>query len=69
MKPSASQFTPYLNSYYINRSDLCAMSLVVFRTDININFVSSKFGQVGVGDHVDHCSPVQVKFPLDQVLS
>lgn len=26
----------------------------------------NKFGQVGVGDNVDHCSPVQVKFPLDQ---
>ncbi|KAL3630244.1 Ultraviolet-B receptor uvr8 [Castilleja foliolosa] len=26
----------------------------------------NKFGQVGVGDNIDHCSPVQVKFPLDQ---
>ncbi|KAL2498540.1 Ultraviolet-B receptor UVR8 [Abeliophyllum distichum] len=26
----------------------------------------NKFGQVGVGDNVDHCSPVQVKFPHDQ---
>ncbi|XP_010269039.1 PREDICTED: ultraviolet-B receptor UVR8-like isoform X1 [Nelumbo nucifera] len=26
----------------------------------------NKFGQVGVGDNVDHCSPVQVKFPDDQ---
>ncbi|GAA0165556.1 guanyl-nucleotide exchange factor [Lithospermum erythrorhizon] len=26
----------------------------------------NKFGQVGVGDNVDHCSPVQVRFPLDQ---
>ncbi|KAL7101943.1 hypothetical protein ACP275_08G087700 [Erythranthe tilingii] len=26
----------------------------------------NKFGQVGVGDSIDHCSPVQVKFPLDQ---
>ncbi|KAG8383900.1 hypothetical protein BUALT_Bualt04G0062200 [Buddleja alternifolia] len=26
----------------------------------------NKFGQVGVGDNTDHCSPVQVKFPLDQ---
>ncbi|KAI9114413.1 hypothetical protein K1719_014641 [Acacia pycnantha] len=26
----------------------------------------NKFGQVGVGDNVDHCSPVPVKFPLDQ---
>ncbi|KAL0378192.1 UNVERIFIED_CONTAM: Ultraviolet-B receptor UVR8, partial [Sesamum radiatum] len=26
----------------------------------------NKFGQVGVGNNVDHCSPVQVKFPLDQ---
>ncbi|XP_071723330.1 ultraviolet-B receptor UVR8-like [Rutidosis leptorrhynchoides] len=26
----------------------------------------NKFGQVGVGDNVDHCSPVQVKFPRDQ---
>ncbi|KAG6657278.1 ultraviolet-B receptor UVR8-like [Carya illinoinensis] len=26
----------------------------------------NKFGQVGVGDNVDHCSPVQVKFPLEQ---
>ncbi|XP_073124189.1 ultraviolet-B receptor UVR8 [Henckelia pumila] len=26
----------------------------------------NKFGQVGVGDNVDHCSPAQVKFPLDQ---
>ncbi|XP_021900332.1 ultraviolet-B receptor UVR8 isoform X2 [Carica papaya] len=26
----------------------------------------NKFGQVGVGDDVDHCSPVQVKFPHDQ---
>ncbi|KAK9691974.1 hypothetical protein RND81_09G232600 [Saponaria officinalis] len=26
----------------------------------------NKFGQVGVGDNVDRCSPVQVMFPLDQ---
>ncbi|CAK8567957.1 unnamed protein product [Lathyrus sativus] len=26
----------------------------------------NKFGQVGVGDNVDRCSPVQVKFPHDQ---
>ncbi|KAA8531144.1 hypothetical protein F0562_005853 [Nyssa sinensis] len=26
----------------------------------------NKFGQVGVGDNVDHCSPVQVRFPHDQ---
>ncbi|KZV38592.1 hypothetical protein F511_09343 [Dorcoceras hygrometricum] len=26
----------------------------------------NKFGQVGVGNNVDHCSPVQVKFLLDQ---
>ncbi|CAA6660402.1 unnamed protein product [Spirodela intermedia] len=26
----------------------------------------NKFGQVGVGDNVDHCSPVQVKFPEEQ---
>lgn len=26
----------------------------------------NKFGQVGVGDNVDHCSPVQVQFPLDE---
>ncbi|KAI0496120.1 hypothetical protein KFK09_022427 [Dendrobium nobile] len=26
----------------------------------------NKFGQLGVGDNVDHCSPVQVKFPQDQ---
>ncbi|KAL0343235.1 UNVERIFIED_CONTAM: Ultraviolet-B receptor UVR8 [Sesamum angustifolium] len=26
----------------------------------------NKFGQVGVGNNVDHCSPAQVKFPLDQ---
>ncbi|KAG9147843.1 hypothetical protein Leryth_003445 [Lithospermum erythrorhizon] len=26
----------------------------------------NKFGQVGVGDNVDHCSPVQLKFPEDQ---
>lgn len=26
----------------------------------------NKFGQIGVGDNVDHCSPVQVKFPHDQ---
>eukprot|EP00262_Sarcandra_glabra_P007883 TRINITY_DN20990_c0_g1_i1.p1 TRINITY_DN20990_c0_g1~~TRINITY_DN20990_c0_g1_i1.p1 ORF type:complete len:441 (+),score=87.48 TRINITY_DN20990_c0_g1_i1:226-1548(+) len=26
----------------------------------------NKFGQVGVGDNVDHCSPVQVRFPLEQ---
>ncbi|CAI9753039.1 unnamed protein product [Fraxinus pennsylvanica] len=26
----------------------------------------NKFGQVGVGDNVDHCLPVQVKFPHDQ---
>lgn len=25
-----------------------------------------QFGQVGVGDDVDHCSPVQVKLPHDQ---
>ncbi|KAL5216556.1 hypothetical protein ABZP36_007957 [Zizania latifolia] len=26
----------------------------------------NKFGQVGVGDNVDHCFPVQVKFPEEQ---
>lgn len=26
----------------------------------------NKFGQVGVGDNVDHCSPVQVQFPHEQ---
>ncbi|CAA0839519.1 Ultraviolet-B receptor UVR8 [Striga hermonthica] len=26
----------------------------------------NKFGQVGAGDSLDHCSPVQVKFPQDQ---
>ncbi|KAL6542382.1 Ultraviolet-B receptor uvr8 [Orobanche minor] len=26
----------------------------------------NKFGQVGVGDNIDRCSPVQVKFPHDQ---
>nr|AIA22173.1 UVR8 [Gentiana rigescens] len=26
----------------------------------------NKFGQVGVGDNIDHCSPVQVRFPHDQ---
>lgn len=26
----------------------------------------NKFGQVGVGDNVDHCSPIQIKFPQDQ---
>lgn len=26
----------------------------------------NKFGQVGAGDNVDHCSPVQVKFPQEQ---
>lgn len=26
----------------------------------------NKFGQVGVGDNVDHCSPAQVRFPDDQ---
>ncbi|KAF5457888.1 hypothetical protein F2P56_021962 [Juglans regia] len=26
----------------------------------------NKFGQVGVGDNVNHCSPVQVKFPYEQ---
>ncbi|XP_077231669.1 ultraviolet-B receptor UVR8-like isoform X2 [Tasmannia lanceolata] len=28
----------------------------------------NKFGQVGVGDNVDHCSPVQVKFPHEQIV-
>lgn len=28
-----------------------------------------QFGQVGVGDNVDHSSPVQVQFPLDQAFS
>ncbi|XP_023517857.1 ultraviolet-B receptor UVR8 [Cucurbita pepo subsp. pepo] len=26
----------------------------------------NKFGQVGVGDNVDHCSPKQINFPSDQ---
>ncbi|KAM7529011.1 hypothetical protein LguiB_032421 [Lonicera macranthoides] len=26
----------------------------------------NKFGQVGVGDNVDHCSPMEVKFPQEQ---
>ncbi|CAI0405268.1 unnamed protein product [Linum tenue] len=26
----------------------------------------NKFGQVGVGDNADHCSPAQLKFPRDQ---
>ncbi|KAK6259177.1 hypothetical protein SCA6_013651 [Theobroma cacao] len=29
----------------------------------------NKFGQVGVGDNDDHCSPVQVKFPHEQAHS
>ncbi|KAF9678678.1 hypothetical protein SADUNF_Sadunf07G0060000 [Salix dunnii] len=29
----------------------------------------NKVGQVGVGDNIDHCSPVQVKFPHDQAHS
>ncbi|KAI3841916.1 hypothetical protein MKW92_030203 [Papaver armeniacum] len=28
----------------------------------------NKFGQVGVGDNVDHCVPVQVKFPIEQIV-
>lgn len=28
-----------------------------------------QFGQVGVGDNDDHCSPVQVKFPHEQAHS
>lgn len=38
---------------------------------IDINFVFSflQFGQVGVADNADHCSPVQVKFPDDQAHS
>ena len=28
-----------------------------------------QFGQVGVGDNVDHCSPGQVKFPHEQARS
>ncbi|XP_077224913.1 ultraviolet-B receptor UVR8-like [Tasmannia lanceolata] len=28
----------------------------------------NKFGQIGVGDNVDHCSPVQVKFPNEQII-
>ncbi|PKU86299.1 Ultraviolet-B receptor UVR8 [Dendrobium catenatum] len=30
------------------------------------NLKDVEFGQLGVGDNVDHCSPVQVKFPQDQ---
>ncbi|PKA54527.1 Ultraviolet-B receptor UVR8 [Apostasia shenzhenica] len=26
----------------------------------------NKFGQIGVGDNSDHCSPIQIKFPQDQ---
>lgn len=28
--------------------------------------LSMQFGQVGVGDNIDQCSPVQVRFPDDQ---
>lgn len=28
-----------------------------------------QFGQVGVGDNIDKCTPVQVKFPNDQAHS
>lgn len=28
---------------------------------------SLQFGQVGVGNNLDQCSPVQVRFPDDQV--
>ncbi|GFY87472.1 regulator of chromosome condensation (RCC1) family protein [Actinidia rufa] len=28
----------------------------------------NKFGQVGVGDNVDHCSPAQVRFPHEQAI-
>ncbi|KAG5528963.1 hypothetical protein RHGRI_029580 [Rhododendron griersonianum] len=28
----------------------------------------NKFGQVGVGDSVDHCSPLQVRFPHEQAI-
>ncbi|GLU24225.1 hypothetical protein SLE2022_401750 [Rubroshorea leprosula] len=29
-------------------------------------YMTLEFGQVGVADNVDHCSPMQVKFPLEQ---
>jgi len=30
-------------------------------------FYFAQFGQLGVGDNVDHCSPVQVRFPDEEV--
>lgn len=32
-------------------------------------FIYVQFGQVGVGDNVDHCSPMQVQFPHEQACS
>lgn len=42
-----------------------------FHTDIVhlYGYFMMQFGQVGVGDNSDHCSPVQVKFPNNQVSS
>lgn len=33
------------------------------------SYFDFQFGQVGVGDNVDHCSPVQVKFPEEQAMA
>ncbi|KAL5145968.1 Ultraviolet-B receptor UVR8 [Glycine soja] len=41
-------------------------SMALTSTGLLYGWGWNKFGQVGVGDNVDRCSPVQVKFPHDQ---
>ena len=32
-----------------------------------VSYFHLQFGQVGAGDNADHCSPVEVNFPEEQV--
>ena len=57
-------------------TELCLSSSSVFFSLVHVGFslhlfvshISSlQFGQVGVGNNDDHCSPVQVHFPEEQV--
>ena len=50
----------------------CFLSLLslfdnIVGIDLIIFSLHVQFGQVGAGDNIDHCSPIQIKFPQDQV--
>ncbi|KAJ3701767.1 hypothetical protein LUZ61_005472 [Rhynchospora tenuis] len=56
-----------LKDYYISQiSGGWRHTMALTSNGILYGWGWNKFGQVGVGDNSDHCSPVQVKFPNEQ---